>query len=141
MVALIMLVIFTLLAVSGITATNSGLRIAGNSQLQGEVNAAAELAIEQVINQVANFQYASAAAPPAQTVTVPVGGVQYTASVTLRCLGTAPVPGYSASFSGSAPNDSYWDVQAAVTDPRSGATTTVHQGMRVILMPGQVCPN
>lgn len=140
LVALIMLVVFTLLAVSGVNSSMTSLRIAGNMQSQTEVAAAAQRALEQVLDQVSNFQYASDSVPPTQTLTISSAGLDYPVTVTLQCLGTRPVAGYSASFAASAPAESYWDVQASAQDPRSGATAVAHQGVRVTLSPGQVCP-
>ena len=52
--ALIMLIVLTLLVVSGIRSSNTNLRIAGNVQMQAEASAAAQQAIERVISS-ANF--------------------------------------------------------------------------------------
>jgi hypothetical protein len=66
--------------------------------------------------------------------------LDYEVTVTLQCFGERPVAGYSASFAASAPRESFWDVRATALDPRTGATQVVHQGVRVTLTPGQVCP-
>lgn len=140
LVALIMLVVFTLLAVSGVNSSMTSLRIAGNMQSQTEVAAAAQRALEQVLDQVSNFQYATDSAPPAQSLTISSAGFDYPVTVTLQCLGARPVAGYSASFAASAPSESFWDVRASALDPRTGATAMAHQGVRVTLSPGQICP-
>ena len=140
LVALIMLVVFTLMALSGVNSSTASLRVAGNMQAQTEVCAAAQRALEQVLDEPSNFQYASDSPPPAQVITVSSGGLDYPVTVTLQCLGAQPVAGYSASFAASAPSESFWDVQATAFDPRSGATQVAHQGLRVTLAPGQVCP-
>jgi hypothetical protein len=139
-VALVMLVLFTLLAIAGVNSSMGSLRIAGNMQAQTEVGAAAQRALEQVLDQVANFQYASDSVPPDRTLTVSSAGVDFQVTVTLQCLGATPVPGYSAAFAASAPSESYWEVRASARDPRTGASAVAHQGLRVILSPGQVCP-
>ena len=139
-VALIMLVVFTLIAVSGVSSSIAGLRVVGNVQSQTEVTAAAQLALEQVVDEVGNFQYPTDTPPPTQSVTVSIAGLSYPVTVTLHCLGSAPVAGYSASFAASAPSESYWDIRATASDPRSGGKTVVHQGVKVTLSPGQVCP-
>ena len=139
-VALIMLVVFTLLAVSGVNSSIASLRVAGNAQSLAEVNAAAQLALERVVDDVTHFQYATDTPPPTQSMTVTVAGLNYPVTVTLQCLGKAPVAGYSASFAASAPSQSYWDIRASASDPRSGGAAVVHQGVRVTLAPGQVCP-
>ena len=112
-VALVMLVLFTLLAIAGVNSSMGSLRIAGNMQSQTEVGAAAQRALEQVLDQVANFQYASDSVPPDQTLTVSSAGVDFQVTVTLQCLGATPVPGYSAAFAASAPSESYWEVRAS----------------------------
>jgi Tfp pilus assembly protein PilE len=140
LVALIMLVVFTLLALSGVNSSTASLRIAGSMQAQTEVGAVAQRALEQVLDQASNFQYASDSPPPSQVVTISSGGIDYQVTVVLQCLGAQPVPGYSASFAASAPSESFWDVRATALDPRSGATQVAHQGVRVTLSPGQVCP-
>ena len=140
LVALIMLVVFTLLALSGVNSSTASLRIAGNLQSQTEVTAAAQRALEQVLDQASNFQYTTDTPPPTQSLTVSSGGIDYEVTVTLECLGAQPVPGYSAAFAASAPSESFWDVRASALDPRSGALAVAHQGVRVTLSPGQVCP-
>jgi len=140
LVALIMVVVFTLLAVSGVNSSIASLRVAGNMQAQTEVSVAAQRAIEQVVDQVSNFQYPTDTVPPSQTLIVSSAGIDYEVRVQLQCLGSAPVAGYSASFAASAPKDSYWDIRADAIDRRSGATAVVHQGVRVTLSPGQICP-
>jgi Tfp pilus assembly protein PilX len=139
-VALIMLVVFTLLAVSGVNSSVASLRVAGNTQSQTEVSAAAQLALEQVVDQVSNFQHPTDTPPPAQSISVSIAGLTYPVNVTLHCLGSAPVAGYSASFAASAPSESYWDIRASASDPRSGGSAVVHQGVKVTLSPGQLCP-
>ncbi len=139
-VALIMLVIFTLLAVSGVSGTLSSLRVAGNAQSQAEAASAAQLAIERVVDNVANFQYQTKDKLPSQVINVNVGAIAYPVTVTLQCLGAAPVAGYSASFAASAPSDSYWELAATAVDAVTGATVVVHQGLKVTLSPGQMCP-
>ena len=139
-VALVMLVVFTLLALSGVNSSVASLRIAGNAQAQTEVGAAAQRALEQVLDKATNFQYTTDSVPPSQILTISSGGIDYTVTVTLQCLGAKPVAGYSAMFAASAPSESFWDLRASAADPRTGASAVVHQGVRVTLSPGQVCP-
>ena len=139
-VALIMLVVFTLLAVSGVNSSIASLRVVGNAQSQAEVSAAAQLALERIVDDVTRFQYVADTPPPTQSLTVTIAGLNYPVTVTLQCLGTAPVAGYSASFAASAPSESYWDIRASATDTRSAGAAVVHQGVKVTLSPGQLCP-
>ena len=48
--------------------------------------------------------------------------------------------GYSVDFADSAPKDSYWDIAVQVTDTRTGATATAHQGVKVRLDATANCP-
>ena len=50
------------------------------------------------------------------------------------------VDGYSVDFAESAPKDSYWDIKAVVTDTRTGAAATLHQGAKVRLDSTATCP-
>ncbi len=154
-VAMIMLVVLTLLVVSGIRSSTTNLRITGNMQVQGEVTAAAQQAIEQVLDS----DYTTN--PVAQTVDVPMGAADYTVNVSPPvCANTAPVatdelnpsdPKDLACFGSSDPtsvtqvtggtekqvleaslcNKQLWEVQADVNDSNSGAKTTVVQGVAV----------
>ena len=112
LVALIMLVVFTLLALSSVNSSTASLRIAGNMQAQTEVGAAAQRALEEVLDQASNFQYASDSAPPPQVITVSSGGIDYEVTVVLQCLGAQPVAGYSASFAASLyESTSFWQCE------------------------------
>lgn len=138
-VSLIMLVILTLLVVTAIRTSNTGLRIAGNMQAQAEAANAAQVAIEQVLSTPAIF-----VTPEARTIAV--GSYSVTVAAP-ECTMTSPVDnGTSAdinqnlyvegSASGAGANDylfTYWDVAATVTDSSSGATATLHQGVKVVL--------
>ena len=152
-VSLIMLVVLTLLVITAIRSGNTNLRIAGNMQVQGEVDAAAMQAIEQVIS--GSFTDIT----DAQTITVQSGPVSYSVVVAKpTCGNTVPLlssdptlkPGdandqlcIGDSDPGDLPFDSsgkpvakptkcnqqQWDVQADVTDSASGGKITHHQGL------------
>ncbi|WP_292935280.1 pilus assembly PilX N-terminal domain-containing protein [Noviherbaspirillum sp.] len=154
-VAMIMLVVLTLLVVSGIRSSTSNLRITGNMQVQGEATAAAQQAIEQVLDT----DYTNN--PVAETITVPMGAVDYNVNVTQPvCANTAPVstdelspndPKDLACFGSADPtsvtqvsggtekqvleaslcNKQLWEIQADVSDSNSGAKTTLVQGVAV----------
>jgi Tfp pilus assembly protein PilX len=67
LVALIMLVMLTLFALSAIRTGNVGLKIVGNQQTQKSMEAAAQEAIEQVVSNLGNFD-PSTIVPAATTV-------------------------------------------------------------------------
>ena len=124
LLSLVMLVALTLLVVSAVRMSNSNLKTVGNMQFKNEAVAAAQQAIEQqVMGNVSNFY---------TPVDQPISINGYTGTISAPvCLKMAPVPGYSVDFAASVPKDTYWDVKAVVTDTRTGASATVHQGVKV----------
>lgn len=154
--ALIMLIALTLLVVSGILTSNTNLRIAGNMQVQEEGIAAAQRAVEEVLNS--NF----AAAASTLTFSIDIdnnGSTDYTATVVPTCNASKPltykeldsnknadkscmpsaVAGNSGSLivnaSGVAASNSQswcsahqWDLKSTVVDTTTGSSTTLHQG-------------
>lgn len=139
LVGLVMLVVLILLVVSAMRSSTVNLRIAGNMQAKTEAVAAAQQAVEQVISSTAIFY-----APAAQTVAVDInndGTTDYSVQIdTPTCLKMTTAAGYSALFAASAPQDSYWDIKSTVTDNRTGAKVILHQGIKVRLAAGTLCP-
>lgn len=138
-VGLIMLVVLTLLVVSGISMTKTNLKTVGNMQAKNEAAAAAQQAIEQIMSNLNNFY-----TPTAQTINVDLnndGVVDYAVAISApTCLKKVAVPGYSVDFADSAPQDTYWDIKAVATDSRTSATVTVHQGAKVRMDSTATCP-
>jgi hypothetical protein len=132
LLSLVMLVVLTLLVISAIRMTNSNLRTVSNMQSKNEAVATAQQAIEQmVMGDVSHFY-----TPVDQAITIP----GYTGTVSAPvCLKMVAVPGYSLDFAASAPLDTYWDVKAVVTDTRTGASVTIHQGVKVRMDSTAVC--
>lgn len=153
-IALIMLVVLTLFAVTAINLSNTNLRIAGNMQARAEVEAAAQQAIEQVISSDFTTN------PIAMSIDIDInndGTKDYTATIPtpvclsskpllnsdldtsieadLKCLSSSaapsgPVgPGGPKSTAQSWCYKQQWDVQARVTDSRTGASVNLHQGV------------
>lgn len=139
LVGLVMLVVLTLLVASALRSSTVNLRIAGNMQAKSEAAAAAQQAIEQAISSPAIFY-----APAAQVVQVDInhdGAADYTVNIDPpTCLKMTPAAGYSALFAASAPQDSNWDIKSTVTDNRTGAKVVLHQGIKVRLAAGSLCP-
>jgi Tfp pilus assembly protein PilX len=164
-VALVMLVVLTLLVISGIRSSNTNLRIAGNMQMQGEATAAAQQAIEQILSS--NFT----ASPVASVIQVDInndGVFDYTAAVSApSCSGSVALA--NANLSMSDPNDvpcfssstnsntgimfasgtptttgqswcfqQQWDVGTTATGA-TGANVETHQGVSLRVPAGTSC--
>jgi Tfp pilus assembly protein PilX len=141
LVTLIMLVILTLFAVSMIRLSGTNVKAVGNMQIRGALEASAQQAIEKSIgssnfyNDVINSTgpWAGAATTSAQTVN------GYAVTVTKpTCLYAQTAAGYSA-VSGVAPQDTYWEQDATVTDNQTGAAADLLQGVKITLPQGN-CP-
>ncbi len=136
-VGLIMLVVLTLLVISAIRISSTDLRIVGNMQVQEEARTAAQDAIDELINDN-NFATASGV-PPARSVSV--NGTSYNVTFgDLTCNSFAPVAKDDPVLANTpeclgTTGTTYcywasWDIPATVTDPRTGTSVTVHQGVR-----------
>lgn len=139
LVALVMLVLLTLIALSAMNATTNSIQVVGNAQFREEANAAGQKAIENVISSSA-FQ---TVAPVPQSIDVNGdGAMDYTVTFTPApscvsyipvSVGEANVPAVCYGSVGNLCFWTVWDVAAVVTDLHgSGATTTIHQGVRTI---------
>jgi len=157
--ALVMLVVLTLLVLSAINASTTHLRVAGNMQVREEAVAAGQQAMEQVISN--NFTIN----PVSSTIVVPIGGTSYTANVPqpvctcskpllnsdpnlpVDCLSGGKNTNTGLVFSSGVVNTGtswcyaqQWAVSASVIDARSGAKTTLHQGISLDVPAGTMCP-
>ena len=162
LVALVMLVILTLFAITAINFTNINTKIVGNTQLKKEAEAASQQAIEQVIstdfttnpqpstvnidiNNDGTNDYAVAVPAPACLVSLPIKLVNLDIAKTddRPCFASGKVTtsGYVGAASGGASlcSNTQWDVQATVTDPNSGAKVTTHQGISKRVAVGTPC--
>lgn len=167
-VGLVMLVVLTLLVMSAIRASNINTRIVGNMQMQQETATAAQNATEQVIST--NFTADPVSQVVAVDIDND-GTTDYTANVPVpRCTGSlavtnahlnpanpADVPCISsaaaqqtglmiAGVTAAATGQSWcylqqWEVQAQVTDNRTGATATSTQGVSLRVPVGTECPD
>lgn len=138
LVSLIMLVVLTLFAVTAINLSNTNLRIVGNMQMQSEATAAAQLAIENVIS-TSDFIITL---PVPQAVDINNDGtadytVTFTPAPTCQyykpVVKTDPVP--TKCFGSAGSTYCYWttwDISAVVNDPKTGASTTIHQGVQML---------
>jgi len=139
LISLIMLVLLTLIAISAMNASTSSIQIVGNAQFREEANAAAQQAIETVVSN-SDFQ---TVAPVPQNIDINGdGNDDYTVTFTPApsCVSYVPVATTDANVPkicfgsiGSLCYWTVWDITAQVTDINgSGATSTVHQGVRTI---------
>ena len=141
-VALIMLVLLTALAASSFTLSSTNMKSVTNTQLRNEAVAAANAAIEQVMSS------SFTDSPTAEAVNVDINNdgvtdytVQFAAPtcVSASNISTTSLPPSSLSLPPSFTSanssffDTVWDLDATVTDPGSGASAHVHQGVRVLL--------
>lgn len=168
-VSLLMLVILTLLAMSAIRSTTVNMRIAGNMQAQTEMAAVAQQATEQVLsanfttNPVAQTIQidvtGSGASSSIYTATVPAPTCTASLAITNADLNPQNAEDVPCISSGTAQNTGLivagaaggsnaqswcylqqWEVQAQVTDNRSGATATSVQGVSMRVPVGISCP-
>ena len=155
-VGLIMLVLITLMVTTAFTLSNTNLKSVGNMQSRNESIAAANKAIEQVINSSA-FAVGFNTPPTAQTVTLDInndGVADYSVTVAAPvCIQATVVAGSQPTGScssvdvdiacGTAYYSTLWDIDASVTDAVSGSSVRVRQGVRLELTEDQrnaVCP-
>ncbi len=131
-VALIMLVLLTLFAVSGFNLASVNLKIVGNFEQQKTMEAVAQQAIEQVISNPANFNLT-----PTPT-TVVVGGYPVAVSAP-KCNYSSPAKGYSIKLGELTPEDTEWEIRAQVSHPL-GAQVAIVQGVSIRLSGPGNCP-
>jgi hypothetical protein len=132
MVAMIMLVMMTMLAVSSINLSTINLKIVGNMQSQRSIDAAAQEAIEQVLTEYTLFT-----SPAATVVSTTYGDVNVDK---ILCISSNIATGYTAVNPAITPQDNIWDVKVSITDPLTGAKTTMHQGVGIRMLAGN-CPD
>ncbi len=158
LITLVMLTVITLFTVSMMRLSTINASIMGNMQAQKTVESEAQQAIEIAVNQFAFFNDAINSLNAWNPNTVAslsystlwtnykATGLGSTAPPTLSsitlsrpvCVYFTPSSGYSA-LSGVAPQDTFWDLAAKATDNFTGATSEVHQGVRMRLPAGN-CP-
>ena len=132
-VSLIMLVVLTLLVISGIRSNNVNTRIAGNMQVQEEAAGSAQQAIESVLSN-SNFTLS----PPA-TQTVGSYTITFAAptcqSATAVQKGNSGLPADGSCLGNTGASYCYWttwDISASAVDTKTGVTTNIHQGISLL---------
>ena len=130
-VALVMLIMMTILAVSAINLSTINLKIVGNMQSQKATDAAAQDAIEQIMSNYSLFT-----SPAPVVIATPLGNVSVAQVI---CLSSNVARGYTAVVTGVIPQDNIWEIRASITDPVTGAASVLHEGAS-IRMPAGNCP-
>lgn len=150
-VTMVMLVLLTLFVLAGIRLANVNLRITGNFQWQKQTEMMTDAALEQLISTSATFDDSNVQAGTAQPrdictdgTVVTAGGCALTNPVighvsVPRCTSNRPASGYTKKIGELSPDDNDWVINASVTDPVSGAKTTVYRGVTVRML-AQHCP-
>jgi type IV pilus assembly protein PilX len=124
-VGMVLLVILTLLAISGMNTATTELFMAGNEKYQENAFQAAETGIERTL-AVGNFN--PAAMPPPNPPAVDLGdGNAYTAITLPRGTSPAP-PGYSFGTFGA----EHFEIQSTGTSHRN-ATSNHTQGLFIVV--------
>ena len=169
LVALVMLVVLTLFAITAINFTNINTKIVGNQQFKKEAEAAAQQAIEQIIsadfttNPLASDvnidinndginDYIVKVAKPACLTAKPILLLELDIAIPddQACFKSAKgtTTGFVSTASGagnSLCSNTQWNVQATVTDSGatgsagSGAKAVVHQGISKRVAAGTPC--
>ncbi|MBF0144142.1 MAG: hypothetical protein HQL57_11510 [Magnetococcales bacterium] len=128
LMGLAILVIMTLFALSSMNIATTDFKIIGNMQMQRQIEAAAQQAIEQVISDADNFGTAAVGK------SLDVDGFTVTTSKPV-CIGSGSVSGFSAAW-GMSPEDNIWEFKATVQDASSGANAVIWQGIRMRMLAG-----
>ncbi len=157
LIAMVMLIVLTLFAISAITLSNTNLSIVGNMQARQEAIAAGKQAIEQVMSR--NFTED----PAAETITVDTnndGNADYTVEIAVpACISSLPLTNDQLSptdlkdqpcISSIVKKDAVgtaqswcfsqqWEITATVIDNRSGAEVVQRQGASLRVPAGTTC--
>lgn len=166
LVSMIMLIVLTLLVVSAIRFGNVNLRIANNTQAKAEATAAANVALEQVLDTAKAAANLDQVNVGGKSYTVKTGGATYTVNTSKpTCNLTRPVTNAelnpndaadqkcfesqdqdkaitannSTTTAPSACNSQLWSVQADVDDGFTGARVTSVQGFSVRVSAQTTC--
>ena len=150
LVALVMLVVLTLFAISMINSSSLSLKIIGNFQKQKIMEQGARQELENFISSSGSFS-TTAAAPAAVCIngtdTSCTDGYHVlisapnNAALATTCIKSAKASGYSEKPGELAPDDNDWEVSATVVDPADHTKQymKIVQGMRVRMLAGN-CP-
>lgn len=144
LIALVMLTILTVFVAAMIRLSSTNVLIAGNMAVQRALRDTVQQAIETDLNSTTFYSDAAngtgwwAGSATQHTIGTADGGSNgYTVVVNKpHCLESQAAAGYSALSSTTALEDTYWEVTATGTDPTSGASVTLTQGVKITLPTG-----
>ena len=141
LVALVMLVLLTLIAVSSINSTSSNIELVANAQFREEALAATQVAVENVLS---NNDFKTTQPGPQQIDINKDGIVDY--SITFnpapQCISRVAAVATDVGFPSQCAADAkigsicywtVWDIRAVVADVSTGASLTLHQGVRTLV--------
>lgn len=147
-VALVMLLLFTLLISGAFTIGTVNLKAVGNMQWRDEALAAANAALERIIGSAF-----TAGNLKSEEHLVDINGsgnavykVDVAVPVCIRAVVSTAAPKCSVDMP-ICPSDTWdttWDLRAVVEDPASGAQVVVRSGVRVLLSDTRknaICPD
>jgi len=137
-IALILLVVLTLLVLSGVVTSSLGFRVAANMQQEREAAAAAQAAIDARLGNANDFKPARTTDYPEETI-----GAYKVIVKAPKCLGidTREEVGKKTQV-GVEPIPRYlWEYSATARNANTGVEVTVVQGVRVQMNIGSPCPN
>lgn len=141
-VSLVLLIVLTMLVMATLSASNTNLRVVGNMQAQRQLEATAQKAIEDRITSLDFFRDAI------DDTGVWAGGkasVQFVSNayvVTVfrpSCSHAKPEEGTSA-LNPLVPESTTWDVRVTASDPVTGGSVDVTQGVRMRMLADN-CPS
>ena len=127
-VSMVLLVILTLLAISGMNTATTELLMAGNEKHQENAFQAAETGIERTL---ATGVFNPAALPPATPPTIDLGNGNNFSAITLPRGASPPPPGYSIGTFGA----EHFEIQSTGNSLRN-ATSTHTQGLFLVVPSG-----
>ena len=125
-IALILLLIMTLFAISSVNLSTINLKVVGNMQATKSLDAEAQVALEQVISESSNFT-----TPTGASITSTYGTITVDTPV---CIDSQTASGYSAVNTAIIPDDNTWEVVSSITDTLTGASSTIHTGVKMRML-------
>ncbi len=135
-IALFILLLVTLLAVSTMQSSTIDLKIAQNRQARIQTERAVERSIERIINDPSNFTNAIGMA---NSQDMNMGS--WTVSVERPyCIAKKSATGYSVNAP-LVPEYNVWAFEACATDSLTGARVVMQQGVRMLMLSGNCLPN
>ncbi|MWV13447.1 hypothetical protein F3I62_15190 [Pseudomonas sp. R-28-1W-6] len=137
-IALIMLLLMTVMAVSAFNLSSTNVEAVGNQQWRGEALAAADIAIEQIIG-AADLAKTD---PAADEINVDINrddttdyvvAVDEPLCVQAKLSSSAPPSSLTLVGMSNSTWNTVWEIVATVQDADTGASVKVRSGVRVLL--------